>query len=313
MSTHAVEHPSSHFREIPRDECEALLGDQSTGRVAWNAPDGPQILPVTYGMYAGDIVFRTSPYGVLAATDPPHGVAFEIDDIDQAHGAGWSVLVRGRAKAVMAPPRTGQPVDPAGHRAVGSGHSQSLDRHLGDRRSADDGSRLRSPTDPVGRAALTSRGCATPRGAGARRPGWCRRRDPGWTTVSSAKRAKILLSRSSISEVKSSGLPVLPGPPGNRLSPVNRWVLPPAAYARVIDPGVWPTSPITSSDSEPSSTRSPSQTGTSPSTPVPSAMASRSGWPQTSRAPVAAATAGSACQWSPCRCVVTMVSSRRRR
>ena len=50
MSTHPVEHPSSHFREIPRDECEALLGDQTTGRVAWNAPDGPQLLPVSYGI-----------------------------------------------------------------------------------------------------------------------------------------------------------------------------------------------------------------------------------------------------------------------
>ena len=103
MSTHPVEHRSSHFREIPRDECEALLGDQSTGRVAWNAPDGPQILPVSYGIYAGDIVFRTSPYGALAQLTRPTLVAFEIDDIDQAHGSGWSVLVRGRAKAVMAP------------------------------------------------------------------------------------------------------------------------------------------------------------------------------------------------------------------
>jgi nitroimidazol reductase NimA-like FMN-containing flavoprotein (pyridoxamine 5'-phosphate oxidase superfamily) len=103
MSTHAVEHPSSHFRAIARDECETLLADRSTGRVAWNAPDGPQLLPVTYGMYAGDIVFRTSPYGALAQLAHPTLVAFEIDDIDQAHGAGWSVLVRGRAKAVVAP------------------------------------------------------------------------------------------------------------------------------------------------------------------------------------------------------------------
>jgi nitroimidazol reductase NimA-like FMN-containing flavoprotein (pyridoxamine 5'-phosphate oxidase superfamily) len=80
-----------------------MLSAQTTGRVAWNAPDGPQILPVTYGMYTGNIVFRTSPYGVLAQLAHPTLVAFEIDDIDQTHGAGWSVLVRGRAKAVMAP------------------------------------------------------------------------------------------------------------------------------------------------------------------------------------------------------------------
>jgi uncharacterized protein len=103
MSTGVVKQPSSHFREIPRDECEALLAAQRTGRVVWNPPDGPQVLPVTYGVYAGDIVFRTSPHGVLAQLDKPTIVAFEIDDLDQAHRAGWSVVVRGRARGIVAP------------------------------------------------------------------------------------------------------------------------------------------------------------------------------------------------------------------
>ena len=54
-------------------------------------------------MHAGDIVFRTSPYGVLSQLVNPTNVAFEIDDIDQAHGGGWSVLARGRARAIVAP------------------------------------------------------------------------------------------------------------------------------------------------------------------------------------------------------------------
>ena len=103
MSTGVVKQPSSHFRDIPRDECEALLAAQRTGRVAWNAPDGPQVLPVTYGVYAGDIVFRTSPHGVLAQLDNPTVVAFEIDDLDQAHRSGWSVVARGRARGIVAP------------------------------------------------------------------------------------------------------------------------------------------------------------------------------------------------------------------
>lgn len=103
MSSGQVERPSSHFREIPRDECVALLAAQSTGRVVWKAPDGPQVLPVTYGVYAGDIVFRTSPYGVFSQLENPTNVAFEIDDIDQAHGAGWSVVARGRARGIVAP------------------------------------------------------------------------------------------------------------------------------------------------------------------------------------------------------------------
>jgi len=40
---------------------------------------------------------------VLAQLINPTKAAFEIDDIDQQHGAGWSVLVRGRAQAVVAP------------------------------------------------------------------------------------------------------------------------------------------------------------------------------------------------------------------
>ncbi len=103
MSTGVVKQPSSHFRDIPRDECEALLAAQRTGRVAWNAPDGPQVLPVPYGVYDGDIVFRTSPHGVLAQLDNPTVVAFEIDDLDQAHRSGWSVVAPGRARGIVAP------------------------------------------------------------------------------------------------------------------------------------------------------------------------------------------------------------------
>lgn len=96
--------------------------------MAWNAPDGPQVLPVTYGVYAGDIVFRTSPHGVLAQLDNPTIVAFGIDDLDQAHRAGWSVVARGRARGGAT--RARQAVDPARHRALGSGHQKLVDWHF---------------------------------------------------------------------------------------------------------------------------------------------------------------------------------------
>jgi nitroimidazol reductase NimA-like FMN-containing flavoprotein (pyridoxamine 5'-phosphate oxidase superfamily) len=59
------------------------------------------VLPVTYGMYNGDVVFRTSPYGALSALADRTNVAFEIDEVDQDAGTGWSVLVRGWAQAVV--------------------------------------------------------------------------------------------------------------------------------------------------------------------------------------------------------------------
>jgi nitroimidazol reductase NimA-like FMN-containing flavoprotein (pyridoxamine 5'-phosphate oxidase superfamily) len=91
------------FEELSEARCHELLAGQTTGRVAWNAPDGPQVLPVSYAMDVGDIVFRTSPYGALSQLRVRTNVAFEIDDIDAEHGTGWSVLVRGSAQAVLQP------------------------------------------------------------------------------------------------------------------------------------------------------------------------------------------------------------------
>jgi nitroimidazol reductase NimA-like FMN-containing flavoprotein (pyridoxamine 5'-phosphate oxidase superfamily) len=91
---------SSAFRALTPAECEERLARHSAGRVAWNAPDGPVVLPVSYQLHLGRISFRTSPYGALSRLAEPTNVAFEVDEIDTEAGTGWSVLVRGRAQAV---------------------------------------------------------------------------------------------------------------------------------------------------------------------------------------------------------------------
>ena len=91
---------SASFQELSEDRCKELLLSHTSGRVGWQAADGPLILPVTYAFYNGMVAFRTAPYGVLAELISPTNVAFEIDEIDHTTGHGWSVLVRGRAKAV---------------------------------------------------------------------------------------------------------------------------------------------------------------------------------------------------------------------
>lgn len=91
---------NSHFRPLTQAECEQHLAQQHAGRVAWTAADGPMVLPISYEMHLGQVSFRTSPYGVLSCLVEPTNVAFEIDDIDMEAGTGWSVLVRGRARAV---------------------------------------------------------------------------------------------------------------------------------------------------------------------------------------------------------------------
>jgi nitroimidazol reductase NimA-like FMN-containing flavoprotein (pyridoxamine 5'-phosphate oxidase superfamily) len=94
---------TGEFRAISPARCEDLLQSQSVGRVAWQAADGPQILPVTYAWHEGTIIFRTSPYGVLSELIRPTEVALEIDEIDQNNHRGWSVVVQGRAQGVAEP------------------------------------------------------------------------------------------------------------------------------------------------------------------------------------------------------------------
>ena len=88
---------------ISPSRCRELLESQTIGRIAWQAADGPQILPVTYACYGGTIIFRTSPYGVLSELIRPTDVAMEIDELDQESRRGWSVVVQGRAQGVAEP------------------------------------------------------------------------------------------------------------------------------------------------------------------------------------------------------------------
>jgi uncharacterized protein len=94
------EQTSSHFRTLSEERCRELLASRHEGRIAWAAPDGPQLLPISYMLYNGEVAFRTSPYGALSQLHRPTMVAFEIDDIQPATGHAWSVLVRGRAEPV---------------------------------------------------------------------------------------------------------------------------------------------------------------------------------------------------------------------
>ncbi|HEY5788162.1 MAG TPA: pyridoxamine 5'-phosphate oxidase family protein [Microlunatus sp.] len=91
--------PQRRFSSLPATECLALVASHTIGRIGWNASDGPQILPVTYVLRDGVIVFRTSPYGALAELRNAHRVAFEVDDFDVVTRTGWTVLVRGTIQA----------------------------------------------------------------------------------------------------------------------------------------------------------------------------------------------------------------------
>ena len=98
--TSPSERSTSHFEVISESRCKELLAVHTAGRIGWNAPDGPEILPVTYAYHNNEIVFRTSPHGVLSSLERRMRVAFEIDEIHEDIQTGWNVLVRGTARGV---------------------------------------------------------------------------------------------------------------------------------------------------------------------------------------------------------------------
>ena len=102
------DHPSrwfepALFQHLPTEECRELLAAKSVGRVGFNGPDGPQILPVNHVLYRDSIFFRTAVDSALSRAMPDSRVAFEVDDIDEFMQRGWSVLAVGDADLVDDP------------------------------------------------------------------------------------------------------------------------------------------------------------------------------------------------------------------
>ena len=106
MSTHDPGHrwfEPALFQHLPPEECRDLLAAKSVGRVAFNGPDGPQVLPVNYVVHSRSIVFRTAAGSMLAEAMRNSRVAFEIDDIDEFLQSGWSVVAVGDADLIDDP------------------------------------------------------------------------------------------------------------------------------------------------------------------------------------------------------------------
>jgi hypothetical protein len=93
----------AELRELSYRECRALLAREQTGRVAVSTPDGPHIVPLNYSVVDESIVFRTTPFSLLATYGRNAKLAFEVDSFHEAKRVGWSVVARGRADAVLDP------------------------------------------------------------------------------------------------------------------------------------------------------------------------------------------------------------------
>ncbi|MBM7797121.1 nitroimidazol reductase NimA-like FMN-containing flavoprotein (pyridoxamine 5'-phosphate oxidase superfamily) [Microlunatus panaciterrae] len=90
----------AHLDELTRRECLELLGAKHVGRLAYNGPNGPRVVPMNYVVTDLSLIFRTDPEREPGRYSRARMVAFEVDEIDEFFHGGWSVLVTGLAEPV---------------------------------------------------------------------------------------------------------------------------------------------------------------------------------------------------------------------
>ena len=86
--------------ELTRAESARLLTTHAVGRIAWNGPESPTVLPVNFAVIDSEIWFRTTAHSSLSQEIDDLRVSFQVDDVDEFTRSGWSVLVRGTAHVV---------------------------------------------------------------------------------------------------------------------------------------------------------------------------------------------------------------------
>jgi nitroimidazol reductase NimA-like FMN-containing flavoprotein (pyridoxamine 5'-phosphate oxidase superfamily) len=94
--------PDPQLEVLTKEQSEAHIAAGGVGRRVFMAQRGPVALPVNFRFVEGEVVFRTGATSSLASAAGAT-VSFEVDHIDEAMSQGWSVLVTGRARCVVAP------------------------------------------------------------------------------------------------------------------------------------------------------------------------------------------------------------------
>jgi hypothetical protein len=104
-----MELTTNRLSELTIEECWALLGTASVGRIAWSTNRGPEVIPVNFALDGHDVHIRTGGYSAMAQKVDVERVALQVDQVDEQAHTGWSVLARGRAEVRYGEP-TGAPM-----------------------------------------------------------------------------------------------------------------------------------------------------------------------------------------------------------
>jgi nitroimidazol reductase NimA-like FMN-containing flavoprotein (pyridoxamine 5'-phosphate oxidase superfamily) len=103
MLTCGVPMPTAELLILSENECRELLGSVEIGRVVTSVEALPAAFPVNFRVVDSKVVFRTRAGAKLDAALNHTVVGFEVDDVDEAGGSAWSVLVIGRSEVVTDP------------------------------------------------------------------------------------------------------------------------------------------------------------------------------------------------------------------
>jgi uncharacterized protein len=90
----------AHLAEIGRARCIELLESTPIGRIGFTTAGGPMVLPVNFSWFEDSVVFRSLDGQKLSAAADGQVVCFEVDQWNAEDRSGWSVVVRGAARAV---------------------------------------------------------------------------------------------------------------------------------------------------------------------------------------------------------------------
>jgi nitroimidazol reductase NimA-like FMN-containing flavoprotein (pyridoxamine 5'-phosphate oxidase superfamily) len=108
---------------LSRDECLALLGQVSLGRVAISIDALPAIRTVRFALAPDHVVFKVGATSRLRRAAANAVVAFHADHCDEACRRGWSVLVQGLGEEVTSPSTVDSlralPLAPWSHESAG--------------------------------------------------------------------------------------------------------------------------------------------------------------------------------------------------
>jgi nitroimidazol reductase NimA-like FMN-containing flavoprotein (pyridoxamine 5'-phosphate oxidase superfamily) len=94
----------TRLEALTESECWDRLGARNVGRIGFDRGRGPRIHPVNYRVGDGQLHVTTSgasELGMFAQMFADGArVAFEVDELDDAAGERWSVLVGARVESV---------------------------------------------------------------------------------------------------------------------------------------------------------------------------------------------------------------------